>query len=299
MSFFKKYLHGIQRMKREAYGTTLMSLALFLFLSATLVYAWTAPTGTPPSENSAGPLDVGSVNQLKNGTLGTGGLLVQGDTSLQDKTQITGGNPGLGKVLVSDASGNASWMDYVQARKNADRLRCPDGSSKISLNGRTFCGYWKSIPQMTVYCDPFGQTHDPLVACYDTGIGQNHGVQPFANGCTAWEGDRNYGAGAGKMYCEKLAYYPHSASDCTAKGAVLGTIKDGTLSLDPIVTCNIPTPYSYMGCTSGFPYAGGCWKPNGFYALGAWFPALTAADLIQGVNNVCMPGWINYIGNCI
>lgn len=297
MSFlnFKKYLNGpkhvSKHMKRESYVTGLISLALFLFISATAAYAWTAPTGAPYDSNSAGPLNISGASQIKSGTVGVGGLLVNGNTSLQDKIQITGGDPGANKVLVSDAEGNARWMDYLLARKNSDRYRCPAGSSRISLNGKTFCGYWKTISGQ---CDAFGNSYDSLVACYDTGTGRNHGISPTDTGCYSWEGSHNNGGPGLKFYCEKLSYTPRDASECTAPGAIVGTLNDSSLSPNPITTCNVQTPYTYQGCATGAPGFGGCFKP------GVWGrPTLTGLDTLYGTTTSCMAGWIKYLSDCI
>jgi hypothetical protein len=275
----------------------LASFGLFLFLSASLVYAWTAPTATPPGSNSAGPLNISDASQIKNGTLGIGGLLVNGSSSLQDKIQIAGGNPGVNKVLVSDAAGNARWMDYLLARKNADRFRCPNGSSRISLNGKTFCGYIKTTSGQ---CDAFGKTYDSMVACYDKGIGRNHGITPTATGCYGWEGRHNNGGPGVKFYCEKLAYNPHSPSDCTDSRAVKGTLSDTSLSPTTINTCNIPTPYTYQGCTTGTQVGNGCLKTeaqNMWGGFGGW--GISGFDTIHATSTSCMPGWSKYINDCI
>lgn len=282
--------------KRETSATVLISIALFLCATATFAGAWSAPSETAPGGNSAGPLDISSLSQIKKGTLGVGGLLVNGTTSLQDKIQITGGNPGAGKVLVSDAEGNASWMDYVQARKNSDRLRCPAGSSKISLNGKNFCGYWKTV---SGYCDAFGKTYDPLVACYDKGIGRNHGVTPFATGCYSWEGPRNYGGPGLKFYCEKLSYTPKNPSDCTDPKAVIGTLNDSSLSANTITTCNIPTPYTYQGCATGSQWGSYCYKNDVVNFFGFKGPGFTGLDTINATSTACMSGWTKYINDCI
>lgn len=289
MSFFDKYASKI-KFEGPSYKIAAAAFAIFLCASVIFAEAWSAPAGNPPDKNSAAPLNITDVSQMKDGTLGLKGLLVNGSSSLQDKVQITSGNPGAGKVLVSDVEGNARWVDYVQARKNADRLRCPNGSSRISLNGKTFCGYWKTV---SGYCDAFGKTYDPLVACYDKGIGRNHGVTPFANGCYSWEGPKNYGGPGLKFYCEKLSYTPKSASDCTDPKATVGTLNDTSLSPNPITTCNIVTPTTYKGCNPGemqlFNY---CYP-------GYFFSSPVPLRDIATTTISCMPGWTNYLGNCI
>ncbi|MCF7865724.1 MAG: hypothetical protein K9M11_04445 [Candidatus Pacebacteria bacterium] len=294
MSFFKKYN---QVVKKETFITALVSAFLFFTISGVVVYAWSEPTGTAPDNNSAAPLNISNVSQIKNGTLGVGGLLVTGSTSLQDKVQITGGNPGAGKVLVSDADGNASWQDYVQARKNATRLQCPNGSSRINLNGKTFCGYWKTV---SGYCDAFGKSYDPLVACYDKGIGRNHGVSPFEFGCTSWEGPRNNGGPGLKFYCEKLAYNPKDASECTDPKAVVGILNDSTLSATTITTCNISTPYTYKGCADGTAFGSYCYGgTNTTTTFGVFTVPYAPMKDLWATSTKCMAGWTKYINDCI
>ena len=66
---------------------------------------WVGPTATPPAGNTAIPLNVSSNNQDKAGGLSIGGpLLVNG------ALQILSGTPGVGKVLTSNATGEATWQ---------------------------------------------------------------------------------------------------------------------------------------------------------------------------------------------
>lgn len=60
--------------KNFSYILIKTSVFIFLFFMFTNVYAqtWSAPTGSPPSNNVYGPLNVGSTNQFKLGALGIG-----------------------------------------------------------------------------------------------------------------------------------------------------------------------------------------------------------------------------------
>lgn len=51
-----------------------------LTLSALIAAAWTGPTGSPPSENVAAPINVGATGQIKQGPLGVTGYLNFGST---------------------------------------------------------------------------------------------------------------------------------------------------------------------------------------------------------------------------
>lgn len=72
-----------------------------IFFSA-FVSAWTGPTATAPGNNVAAPLNVGSVNQTKNGNLGVNGLAVFGNTLLATSTYLNFG-------AISGSSGYGIW----------------------------------------------------------------------------------------------------------------------------------------------------------------------------------------------
>lgn len=94
---------------------------------------WTSPTATPPSGNTEAPINVGSASQSKSGilkvlgALGVGGANTLIDPSLKFEVSgkalmqelgifgplVIGGtanNPGMGKVLTSNAQGWATWQ---------------------------------------------------------------------------------------------------------------------------------------------------------------------------------------------
>jgi len=96
-------------------GVTLGAFAIAAFAQ------WTAPPGTPPTCPSGAPgcdapINVGEANQLKLGTLSINTSLVSPATiglnvfgqSIFDSVKILTG-AGAGKVLTSDATGNATW----------------------------------------------------------------------------------------------------------------------------------------------------------------------------------------------
>ena len=64
-------------------------LGLTLAIFATTAIAWTGPSGTPPNNNVAAPINVSTSNQIKDGSLGVGALAVYGN-------QYTQGNLGVG-----------------------------------------------------------------------------------------------------------------------------------------------------------------------------------------------------------
>ena len=111
---------------RKLFGT-LFVLSLILF-GASVIGAWTGPTQSPPEGNVAAPINVGSVDQVKDAALGVDGLAVFGSQYIQGNLGIGvespttaldvagairmrgGGTPGAGKVLVAtDGNGTLAW----------------------------------------------------------------------------------------------------------------------------------------------------------------------------------------------
>ncbi|MES2223825.1 MAG: hypothetical protein V4469_02740 [Patescibacteria group bacterium] len=87
----------------------ILLVAIFV-LGANLLYAWTAPAGTPPAVDAPTPINVGPNTQIKAGGLGVdGNFLVSGNAVFTGKITIADGTQGAGKYLTSDKDGIASW----------------------------------------------------------------------------------------------------------------------------------------------------------------------------------------------
>ena len=70
---------------------TCFTLSLFLFsiiLLGSSVYSWTNPSGTPPNNNVAAPVNVGSTAQTKSGPLGVNGLSNSGSSHIAGKIGV-------------------------------------------------------------------------------------------------------------------------------------------------------------------------------------------------------------------
>jgi hypothetical protein len=117
----------------------------YLFIFASLigvlffgvVYAWTGPAVAPPG-GSAGLTYSG-------GNIGIGTSSPSAKLEVAGQIKITGGSPGDGKVLVSDAAGLASWQ-------TAPAAALPVGSVYLSVvptNPAILLGYgtWVQIAQ--------------------------------------------------------------------------------------------------------------------------------------------------------
>lgn len=180
-----------------------LAIASVLVGFSSVAQAWVGPKSVPPAGNVAAPINVGSAAQQKAGTLGVDGLGVFGQSIFNGTVKIVDGTQDEGKILFSDAKGNASWQypPPVPTCNVAAQAECPSGSSQMSINGQTFCGYsksWVGGPGGFTNCNG----SDTLVYCEDMGVGKNHGVTPSANGCAAWEGNGNGGGPGGMLYCK-------------------------------------------------------------------------------------------------
>jgi hypothetical protein len=282
-------------------GILLGLCAVVLFGFAANSDAWIAPTRQAPDGNTMPPVNSSPLMQDKEGSMSLGSLSVFGDSVFTSGIKITEGNPGIGKVLMSDEEGIVRWETYENAKKIAKKYKCPEGSSLLTLEDRTFCAYSKWTSGYG-YCDKFGQSFDPMIECWDVGHGRNHGVSPYWNGCYAWEGPKNYGGQGAKFFCEKQVYVEKKPSDCTDEKAVLGTINEPLFSSEPITTCSILTPYTYKGCLQGVLHEGLC-MPMRIPIKWLWFSGLagsvTSPVDINATSTTCPVGWTRYLDICI
>ena len=92
--------------------------AVLALWGVSYVSAVTNPTQDPPGGNVPAPLNVGDSPQIKIGGLDLGALTVQGGVVFKDSVQIPSLDAAEGKVLTSDADGNASWQDIPQESNN-------------------------------------------------------------------------------------------------------------------------------------------------------------------------------------
>ncbi|MCC7004555.1 hypothetical protein IT397_01410 [Candidatus Nomurabacteria bacterium] len=91
-------------------------LSAILTTGLSYLYAWSGPTSkTPPDENTPAPVNVSLNPQTKVGNLTLGGLSVGGNvlfdftTALGGGLTIKDGNQAVGKILMSDVNGRATW----------------------------------------------------------------------------------------------------------------------------------------------------------------------------------------------
>ena len=116
----------------------IFALAAITLATAGVLSAWTGPSQSPPNGNVSAPVNVGSVDQVKNAALGVNSLAVFGNQYVQDRVgigvenpsaaldiagniRLRGGSPGQGKILVSvDNDGNLEWatVSYQEAQSS-------------------------------------------------------------------------------------------------------------------------------------------------------------------------------------
>jgi len=70
----------------------LPAILIVTLLVVAVIYAWTEPSGAPPTGNVSAPINVGDIGQYKTGALRVGGLSVDYGANLA----TLGGNVGIG-----------------------------------------------------------------------------------------------------------------------------------------------------------------------------------------------------------
>jgi hypothetical protein len=118
---------------------------------------------------------------LDNGNFGLGTTSPSSQLDLTEQIRIRGGNPGLGKVLTSDANGLATWQNGLPDVNNG--LYVNTGANRIRLGGPL-------VENTTITQGAFGMTYN-LNGSGDFNI-QDNGVNTFAvsdNGNAVFGGD--------------------------------------------------------------------------------------------------------------
>lgn len=186
-------------MNRKTKSFIFISTAFLLVLTLQdVVSSWSAPVASAPGGDTLSPINEGADIQKKAGSIGINGLASFGGSYFLGNFQIKNGSEGVGKILVSDSSGNVQWVTPPNYAAPGT-ASCPAGTTLLSSTGE--CGYEYTIrTHGTAYCT----TGDELVTYWNTCTGEcrNQGIG-FAppNGCYAWEGSKNYGAQACSFTC--------------------------------------------------------------------------------------------------
>ena len=157
-----------QKIKQSFLRALPVAIISLLLVTAIIYAQFQEPGAPPPQGNVPPPINIGSSTQYKSGALGIGGVFTAdsravfnekvgiGTTNpgaaleIVGQIKITGGSPGIGKVLTSDdASGLASWQTFTGAlpQGNLDETLRHNGRSwiandflRISNNGSVGIG---------------------------------------------------------------------------------------------------------------------------------------------------------------
>jgi hypothetical protein len=114
----KKSCYNLCNMKKIIEHIKVILLALILVAGAGYAKAWTGASQAAPNGNTPPPLNVGSAVQTKLGSLiinaaapiqNAIGLTVFGTSTFNGAITVADGTQGTGKILTSDANGNAHW----------------------------------------------------------------------------------------------------------------------------------------------------------------------------------------------
>lgn len=176
--------------------------SFFLVAGVSIASSWVGPTAEPPNNNVFAPINVSSISQIKTGALSVGGF------SLIDGTQ------GVGKFLVSDANGKASWVNagggggvggsgtvnYVSRWTNSSSL----GNSQIFDDG-TYVGIGTNAPTAKLHLKAGNKKNDPWAFRLEQGqIASGNVLTSDASGNAYWAAPRSVSGsssyGFGGMY---------------------------------------------------------------------------------------------------
>src|SRR3989344_3702485 len=125
------------------------SSLLFVLLLARLTFGWTSPTANPPG--GGGAISAGSdapANSIyikSDGNVGIGTVSPGAKLEVAGQVKITGGTPGAGEVLTSDATGLATWEAPSSVPSGFvgffDLASCPSGWAELAAaQGRYLVG---------------------------------------------------------------------------------------------------------------------------------------------------------------
>jgi hypothetical protein len=146
-------------------------LAAALFITTSVLIAWSGPTSAPPNGNVAAPVNVGDTDQVKNAGLSVNALAVFGNVILSGVSRYlnfgaTAGSAGYGfrdnsgTMEVKDSSG--AWSRFATTTSNGTvpQIRFSDGTTQATAavqavsDAGTLCGAASFTVSGYTECDP-------------------------------------------------------------------------------------------------------------------------------------------------
>jgi len=141
----------------------LILLSVFLMSAVVTQAAWTAPASTPPNGNVDAPINVGTVNQIKNGGFGANSLAIYGNSYVE-------GNLGIGLATPAyklDVSGTARATAFLYTSDKTQKQNIKTITNPIEiiqkLRGVTFNWKQSNRPDLGVIAQEVEEVLPELV----------------------------------------------------------------------------------------------------------------------------------------
>lgn len=153
---------------------SISAIVVILAFGAVLI-TYAGPCGAPGACNAPAPLNVSDSQQTKLGALflnsstspmAVGLKVISGTSIFGGKVQIMDGTEGEGKILMSNASGTASWVP-VSAVQNSDAPAASEGYYFGGMFGNGATGYTNPLAGNTKSC-PTGYSSYRVLGSADT-----------------------------------------------------------------------------------------------------------------------------------
>ncbi len=145
-----------------------LSLALLILVGYNFISAqsWTAPTGTPPANNAAAPVNIGTTAQDKNGTFTANKLGVISSYPVLEMIDATAGQKDWRAAVESDGNSFVIRADRNQTLVDGAISWTDNGNNQLVLaNGETNADDYAQFSNQvraTEYCDRSGRN------CFDS-----------------------------------------------------------------------------------------------------------------------------------
>jgi hypothetical protein len=158
-------------------------LAAVLFITTSVLVAWTGPASAPPNSNVSAPINVGTTNQVKNAGLSVNALAVFGNAIISGTSRYLNFNTTVGDTGYGIRDNNGA-MEF----KNASGAWAPIASSS-STASPTHGGITYAIPGTYSFTVPAGITSIKVTA-----VGAGGGGGGGQSSCCACGGAGGTGA---------------------------------------------------------------------------------------------------------